>query len=212
MIRVSLYEKDPKRLKVKFEFNEMTLHKIKSIPGRSYNYNDKTWTIPYKYVNKLINMFDESEFIIESGVDLNYREFYTYDFTYELRWFKDKRFEEFIRYMISKSPYRSQVEINDTIKLVNMVKALAVFNELEDNKHDILLAAAFCSFTLKKEFQDTFEAEHESLDVNLQYIYNMYWKEIKSTLYSNSTKLSKLLKESIYLMSQDFIKINVREV
>ena len=66
MIRIALYEKEPKTLKVKIEYDELTIGKIKKIPGRKYRKNEgKIWTRPYKYLNRLTDMFDESEIIYE---------------------------------------------------------------------------------------------------------------------------------------------------
>ena len=81
MIRIALYEKEPKTLQIKVEYDELTIGKIKRIPGRQYHKNEgKIWTIPYKYIKRLTDMFDDSEIIYEPGVNKNYEETDNYDF------------------------------------------------------------------------------------------------------------------------------------
>ena len=86
MIRIALYEKEPKTLKVKIEYDELTVGKIKSIPGRRYRKNEgKIWTIPYTYIKRLTIMFNDSEIIYEPVVNKDNEETDEYDYEPEIK-------------------------------------------------------------------------------------------------------------------------------
>lgn len=160
MIRIALYDKEPKTLKVKVEYDELTIGKIKKIPGRKYRKNeDKIWTIPYKYVGRFVNMFDQSELIIEPGVDINYEDNDKYDFEKEIKLFNDDKFRTFARYVLTKAPdyfftvsaatkyypsYCLSEEglVNHTIATIKLAHTLSVIHNLTDEEHDVLLMAS----------------------------------------------------------------------
>lgn len=264
MIRISLNKKDSKTLKVAFDFNKITLSKIKSIPGRNYSPNDKTWIIPYKEIKKMMDLFDESDLIIEDDVNLDYKGDDRYDFNKEIELLKDERFKSFARYVLTKAPDHFfiipygkpgnslpgyvQVQeglVNHTRATMKLAHGLSYVHELNDEKHDILLVAALMHDFYKygedaknghcfehplicvDKFEKLFKENLDDLNDDLQYVYNMYWKEIAKCIKSHrgqwnheegkdtklplpTTVLAKLLHECSFLASRNFIEIKLK--
>ena len=207
MIRIALYDKKPKTLKIKFEYDQITVGKIKKIPGRTYiQHEGKIWTIPYRHIGQLIEMFDKSEMIIEEGVDLNYVEDDKYDFTKEVNLLKDNRFKKAVRYILNNT--RNNLDYsNITDEITNSIKiahALSEHKELTDTEHDIVISAL-----LVKDFcndDKLFKANYDSLDTDIKYVYNMFWSNIEKCIKTHDTefskaktKLQKIVNESFYL-------------
>lgn len=199
IIRVSLYNKRPKSLRVKFDYNEITVRKVKSIPGREYIYKDKLWIIPYKYIRRLTDMFNESDIILDEGVDINYEETDNYDFTKEIDLFKIDQFRTFARYVLKHAPEYFFVSpavqssskyypvytltdeglVNHTIATMKLADSLSLIHKLTDEEHDILLIAAlmhdFFKFGTENNIADGYALfEHPLLCVN---IFNDIFKE-----------------------------------
>ena len=207
MIRVALYEKKPKTLKIKFEYDQITVGKIKKIPGRTYEqYEGKIWTIPYRHIGKLTEMFDESEMIIEEGVDVNYTENNGYDYTREINLLKNDKFKKTVRYIINNSD--ESIENSNTIKhtvtAVNLAHVMSQHKELTDIEHDIVLTAL-----IAKDFDSNvnlLKDNYESLSSDVKYVYNMFWNNIDKCIKTHNTefskaktKLQKLVNECAYL-------------
>ena len=209
MIRVALYDKKPKTLKIKFEYDQITVGKIKKIPGRTYEqYDGKIWTIPYRHIGKLTEMFDESEMIIEEGVDLNYIENDKYDFSKEINLLKNDKFKKTVRYILNQT--KDSVDYQDKTKhIINAIKLAHVMSEhkeLTDIEHDIVLTALivkdFCSN------DNILKDNYESLSTDVKYVYNMFWSTIEKCIKTHNTefskaktKLQKVVNECAYLAS-----------
>ena len=74
ILRVSFYEYRPKTLKIQFEYDKLTVGKIKRIPGREYLENKqegKMWLIPYHQVSELTKSFDLEEIHFDESIDIN---------------------------------------------------------------------------------------------------------------------------------------------
>lgn len=207
MIRVALYEKKPKTLKIKFEYDQITVGKIKKIPGRTYEqYEGKIWTIPYRHIGKLTEMFDESEMIIEEGVDVNYTENNGYDYTREINLLKNDKFKKTVRYIINNSneSIENSNTIRRTVTAVNLAHVMSQHKELTDIEHDIVLTAL-----IAKDFNSNvnlLKDNYESLSSDVKYVYNMFWNNIDKCIKTHNTefskaktKLQKLVNECAYL-------------
>lgn len=207
MIRVALYEKKPKTLKIKFEYDQITVGKIKKIPGRTYEqYEGKIWTIPYRHIGKLTEMFDESEMIIEEGVDVNYTENDGYDYTREINLLKNDKFKKTVRYIINNSneSIENSNTIRRTVTAVNLAHVMSQHKELTDIEHDIVLTAL-----IAKDFDSNvnlLKDNYESLSSDVKYVYNMFWNNIDKCIKTHNTefskaktKLQKLVNECAYL-------------
>ena len=207
MIRVALYEKKPKTLKIKFEYDQITVGKIKKIPGRTYEqYEGKIWTIPYRHIGKLTEMFDESEMIIEEGVDVNYTENNGYDYTREINLLKNDKFKKTVRYIINNSDesIENSNTIRRTVTAVNLAHVMSQHKELTDIEHDIVLTAL-----IAKDFDSNvnlLKDNYESLSSDVKYVYNMFWNNINKCIKTHNTefskaktKLQKLVNECAYL-------------
>lgn len=207
MIRVALYEKKPKTLKIKFEYDQITVGKIKKIPGRTYEqYEGKIWTIPYRHIGKLTEMFDESEMIIEEGVDVNYTENNGYDYTREINLLKNDKFKKTVRYIINNSDesIENSSTIRRTVTAVNLAHVMSQHKELTDIEHDIVLTAL-----IAKDFDSNvnlLKDNYESLSSDVKYVYNMFWNNIDKCIKTHNTefskaktKLQKLVNECAYL-------------
>ena len=207
MIRVALYEKKPKTLKIKFEYDQITVGKIKKIPGRTYEqYEGKIWTIPYRHIGKLTEMFDESEMIIEEGVDVNYTENNGYDYTREINLLKNDKFKKTVRYIINNSDesIENSNTIRRTVTAVNLAHVMSQHKGLTDIEHDIVLTAL-----IAKDFDSNvnlLKDNYESLSSDVKYVYNMFWNNIDKCIKTHNaefskakTKLQKLVNECAYL-------------
>lgn len=204
MIRVALYEKKSKTLKIKFDYNKITIGKIKQIPGRTYKPEEgKIWTIPYKHIKKLINMFDESELILEDGVNVDYEE-EKHDYETEIKLLSDDKFKKTVRYIIHNTQCNTEscYDITDAVQLAH---AISTHRELSETDHDIILSALiikeFCFDNLLKD-------NYDSLDTDIKYVYNMHWNQIVQCVKTSSdpynkakTKTQKITNECAYLSS-----------
>ena len=192
MIRVALYDKKPKTLKIKFDYDPITVGKIKKIPGRAYiQHEGKIWTIPYRHIKRLTEIFDTSEMIVEEGVDLNYVEDNKYDFDNEINLLKDDRFKKTVRYILSQT--KNSIDYRDlTDHIINTAKLahiMAEHKELTDTEHDIVVTALiikdFCSNN------GLLENNYESLSSDVKYVYNMFWNNIENCIKTHDAKFSK---------------------
>lgn len=68
-------------LNVRFEYDPDIVSKIKTIPGRKYNPNTKSWDMPLQAIHKLKELFDDLD--IAEDVDQDYKT-PKYDFQAEL--------------------------------------------------------------------------------------------------------------------------------
>lgn len=208
MIRIALYEKEPKTLKVKAEYDELTIGKIKKIPGRKYHKNEgKIWTIPYKYLSRLIDMFDESEVIYEPGVNKNYIENDNYDFENEIKLLKEKSFKTFIRYIISETSEILNEKNTHLIATTKIAHALSQSRELTENEHDILIVASIIRNIDTNLLDELFKDNYDNLDIETKYIYNMYWTNILNCIKSKKSKLYKILYDASNLANKDYINV-----
>lgn len=208
MIRIALYEKEPKTLKVKAEYDELTIGKIKKIPGRKYHKNeDKIWTIPYKYLNRLIDMFEESEIIYESGVNKNYTENNNYDFENEIKLLKEKSFKTFVRYIISETSEILNEKNTHLIATTKIAHALSQSRELTENEHDILIVASIIRNIDTNLLDELFKDNYDNLDIETKYVYNMYWTNILNCVKSKKNKLYKILYDASNLANKDYINV-----
>lgn len=208
MIRIALYEKEPKTLKVKIEYDEFTIGKIKKIPGRKYRKNEgKIWTIPYKYLNRLTDMFDESEIIYEPGVNKNYTENDNHDFENEIKLLKEKSFKTFARYIISETSEILNEKAVHSIATTKIAHALSQSRELTEDEHDILIVASIIHNIDINLLDKLFKDNYDNLDIETKYIYNMHWINILNCIKSKKSKLYKILYDASNLANKDYINV-----
>lgn len=208
MIRIALYEKEPKTLKVKIEYDEFTIGKIKKIPGRKYRKNEgKIWTIPYKYLNRLTDMFDESEIIYEPGVNKNYTENDNHDFENEIKLLKEKSFKTFVRYIISETSEILNEKAVHSIATTKIAHALSQSRELTEDEHDILIVASIIHNIDINLLDKLFKDNYDNLDIETKYIYNMHWINILNCIKSKKSKLYKILYDASNLANKDYINV-----
>ncbi len=208
MIRIALYEKEPKTLKVKIEYDELTIGKIKKIPGRKYRKNEgKIWTIPYKYLNRLTDMFDESEIIYEPGVNKNYTENDNHDFENEIKLLKEKSFKTFVRYIISETSEILNEKAVHSIATTKIAHVLSQSRELTEDEHDILIVASIIHNIDINLLDKLFKDNYDNLDIETKYIYNMHWINILNCIKSKKSKLYKILYDASNLANKDYINV-----
>ena len=208
MIRIALYEKEPKTLKVKIEYDEFTIGKIKKIPGRKYRKNEgKIWTIPYKYLNRLTDMFDESEIIYEPGVNKNYTENDNHDFENEIKLLKEKSFKTFVRYIISETSEILNEKAVHSIATTKIAHVLSQSRELTEDEHDILIVASIIHNIDINLLDKLFKDNYDNLDIETKYIYNMHWINILNCIKSKKSKLYKILYDASNLANKDYINV-----
>ena len=205
MIRIALYEKEPKTLKVKIEYDELTVGKIKSIPGRRYRKNEgKIWTIPYKYIKRLTSMFNDSEIIYEPGVNKDYEETDEYDYEPEIKLLKDSTFKSFVRYVVSKvSNEDSEYAVNRT----RIAHALSSSRDTTVTEHDILIVASILYKADLDLIEQLIESNYDSIDIDTKRVYNMYWQDISKSIKQKNSKLHKILKDADYLNTLGYVKM-----
>ena len=205
MIRIALYEKEPKTLKVKIEYDELTVGKIKSIPGRRYRKNEgKIWTIPYKYIKRLTSMFNDSEIIYEPGVNKDYEETDKYDYEPEIKLLKDSTFKSFVRYVVSKASNEdSEYAVNRT----RIAHALSSSRDTTVTEHDILIVASILYKADLELIEQLIESNYDSIDIDTKRIYNMYWQDISKSIKQKNSKLHKILKDADYLNTLGYVKM-----
>ena len=205
MIRIALYEKEPKTLKVKIEYDELTVGKIKSIPGRRYRKNEgKIWTIPYKYIKRLTSMFNDSEIIYEPGVNKDYEETDKYDYEPEIKLLKDSTFKSFVRYVVSKASNEdSEYAINRT----RIAHALSSSRDTTVTEHDILIVASILYKADLELIEQLIESNYDSIDIDTKRVYNMYWQDISKSIKQKNSKLHKILKDADYLNTLGYVKM-----
>ena len=205
MIRIALYEKEPKTLKVKIEYDELTVGKIKSIPGRRYRKNEgKIWTIPYKYIKRLTSMFNDSEIIYEPGVNKDYEETDKYDYEPEIKLLKDSTFKSFVRYVVSKASNEdSEYAVNRT----RIAHALSSSRDTTVTEHDILIVASILYKADLELIEQLIESNYDSIDIDTKRVYNMYWQDISKSIKQKNSKLHKILKDADYLNTLGYVKM-----
>ena len=197
--------RNPKTLKVKIEYDELTVGKIKSIPGRRYRKNEgKIWTIPYKYIKRLTSMFNDSEIIYEPGVNKDYEETDEYDYEPEIKLLKDSTFKSFVRYVVSK------VSNEDSEYVVNRTRIAHELSSSRDTtvtEHDILIVASILYKTDLELIEQLIESNYDNIDIDTKRIYNMYWQDISKSIKQKNSKLHKILKDADYLNTLGYVKM-----
>lgn len=216
IIRIALDKNKAKTLVVTYssdQRNNVQLNKIRNIPGRQYDKVRKVWNIPYKYIRMFVNKFDDGIIKLEDDVDINYQENYFYDFVNEIQLLKQERFKKFARYIISNAP-KEYFEFEDntsnitervslTIQNIKLIHAVCEHHDLYDYNHDIAIIA-----TMIKDMygSNSLEIDPDTLNIDCQYVYNMYWKEIEQCVRTHDkpyakakTKLQKIVNECHYL-------------
>ena len=205
MIRIALYEKEPKTLKVKIEYDELTVGKIKSIPGRRYRKNEgKIWTIPYKYIKRLTSMFNDSEIIYEPGVNKDYEETDEYDYEPEIKLLKDSTFKSFVRYVLSKV---SNEDSEHAVNRTRIAHELSSSRDTTVTEHDILIVAAILYKADLELIEQLIESNYDNIDIDTKRIYNMYWQDISKSIKQKNSKLHKILKDADYLNTLGYVKM-----
>ena len=205
MIRIALYEKEPKTLKVKIEYDELTVGKIKSIPGRRYRKNEgKIWTIPYKYIKRLTSMFNDSEIIYEPGVNKDYEETDEYDYEPEIKLLKDSTFKSFVRYVVSKV---SNEDSEHVVNRTRIAHALSSSRDTTVTEHDILIVASILYKADLDLIEQLIESNYDNIDIDTKRIYNMYWQDISKSIKQKNSKLHKILKDADYLNTLGYVKM-----
>ena len=205
MIRIALYEKEPKTLKVKIEYDELTVGKIKSIPGRRYRKNEgKIWTIPYKYIKRLTSMFNDSEIIYEPGVNKDYEETDEYDYEPEIKLLKDSTFKSFVRYVVSKV---SNEDSEHAVNRTRIAHALSSSRDTTVTEHDILIVASILYKADLDLIEQLIESNYDNIDIDTKRIYNMYWQDISKSIKQKNSKLHKILKDADYLNTLGYVKM-----
>ena len=205
MIRIALYEKEPKTLKVKIEYDELTVGKIKSIPGRRYRKNEgKIWTIPYKYIKRLTSMFNDSEIIYEPGVNKDYEETDEYDYEPEIKLLKDSTFKSFVRYIVSKvSNEDSEYAVNRT----RIAHALSSSRDTTITEHDILIVASILYKVDLDLIEQLIESNYDNIDIDTKRVYNMYWQDIRKAIKQSNNKLHKIINDANHLNISGYVKM-----
>ena len=205
MIRIALYEKEPKTLKVKIEYDELTVGKIKSIPGRRYRKNEgKIWTIPYKYIKRLTSMFNDSEIIYEPGVNKDYEETDKYDYEPEIKLLKDSTFKSFVRYVVSKASNEdSEYAVNRT----RIAHALSSSRDTTVTEHDILIVASILYKADLDLIEQLIESNYDNIDIDTKRVYNMYWQDIRKAIKQNNNKLHKIINDANHLNISGYVKM-----
>ena len=193
---------------VKIEYDELTIGKIKKIPGRKYRKNEgKIWTIPYKYLNRLTDMFDESEIIYEPGVNKNYTENDNHDFENEIKLLKEKSFKTFVRYIISETSEILNEKAVHSIATTKIAHVLSQSRELTEDEHDILIVASIIHNIDINLLDKLFKDNYDNLDIETKYIYNMHWINILNCIKSKKSKLYKILYDASNLANKDYINV-----
>lgn len=90
-------------LNVSFNYNADILSKIKSIPGRKYNPDNKSWDIPLYTIKKLLELFSEDQLDISDDIDLDYVK-PKYDFNSELNTISTQELKIFARWSLDQLP------------------------------------------------------------------------------------------------------------
>ncbi len=216
IIRIALDKNKAKTLAVTYssdQRNNVQLNKIRNIPGRQYDKVRKVWNIPYKYIRMFVNKFDDGVIKLEDDVDINYQENYFYDFLTEVELLKQERFKKFARYIISNAP-KEYFEFEEntsnitervslTIKNIKLIHAVCEHHTLSEVNHDIAIIA-----TMIKDMygSNSLEINPDTLNIDCQYVYNMYWKEIEQCIRTHDkpytkakTRLQKIVNECHYL-------------
>ena len=205
MIRIALYEKEPKTLQIKVEYDELTIGKIKRIPGRQYHKNEgKIWTIPYKYIKRLTDMFDDSEIIYEPGVNKNYEETDKYDYEPEIKLFKDSIFKSFMRYIVSEIPDK---DVEHTITRTKITHILSSSRDTTITGHDILIVASILYKTDTNLIEQLIQSNYDDLDTDTKRVYNMYWSDIVKAIKQRNNKYHKILNDADYLTTASYTNV-----
>ena len=205
MIRIALYEKEPKTLKVKIEYDELTVGKIKSIPGRRYRKNEgKIWTIPYKYIKRFTSMFNDSEIIYEPGANKDYEETDEYDYEPEIKLLKDSTFKSFVRYVVSKV---SNEDSEHAVNRTRIAHELSSSRDTTVTEHDILIVASILYKADLDLIEQLIESNYDNIDIDTKRIYNMYWQDISKSIKQKNSKLHKILKDADYLNTLGYVKM-----
>lgn len=217
IIRIALDKTKAKTLVVTYssdQRNNVQLNKIRSIPGRQYDKVRKVWKIPYRYIRMFVNKFDDGIIKLEDDVDINYQENYFYDFLSEIELLKQERFKKFARYIISNAP-KEYFEFEDntsnitervslTIQNIKLIHAVCEHQVMPEVSHDIAIIS-----TMVKDMYgfNSLEINPDTLNIDCQYVYNMYWKEIEQCVRTHDkpyvkakTRLQKIVNECHYLI------------
>lgn len=101
-------------LNVRFEYDPDIVSKIKTIPGRKYNPNTKSWDMPLQAIHKLKELFDDLD--IAEDVDQDYKT-PKYDFQAELESIENETLRVFVKWCLNILPdYFYEVAASSTGK------------------------------------------------------------------------------------------------
>lgn len=100
MIKV---EKIENILKISFNYDADIVSKIKTITGRKYNSDTKSWELPLEAIKKLSDVFGVDDLEISDDIDLNYEK-PKYDFEYELNTIVCKDLMKFAKWALEQLP------------------------------------------------------------------------------------------------------------
>lgn len=101
-------------LNVSFDYDADLVGKIKSIPGRKYNSDNKSWSIPLHGIHKLKELFSDAD--ISDDVDQDYK-LPKYDFKYELETILTPQLRVFAKWSLELLPdYFYEVAASSTGK------------------------------------------------------------------------------------------------
>ncbi|MCI6278082.1 MAG: hypothetical protein MR639_15395 [Clostridium sp.] len=101
-------------LNASFNYDAEIVSKIKTIPGRKYNADNKSWTLPLQAIHKLKELFTNLD--IADDIDQNYRA-PKYDFKKELELIQYKPLKVFAEWSLKQLPdYFYEVAASSTGK------------------------------------------------------------------------------------------------
>jgi len=101
-------------LNVSFDYDANIVSKVKSIPGRKYNPNTKSWNMPLQAIHKLKELFDDLD--IAEDVDQDYKT-PKYDFQAELESIENETLRVFVKWCLNILPdYFYEVAASSTGK------------------------------------------------------------------------------------------------
>lgn len=146
---------------MQFPYSEEVKNRVSRIPGRHWDYESKDWSIPYKSLPYLYNMFDET--FIQAPIEVqNYLKFLNGKEKYHLRRINEDVIEVFYNYSkdiseeMKKLPYKYKVSINHYV--INDEEAKTLIHNIGRDR------AVFETDT--SGYRELYESENEILKLN----------------------------------------------
>ncbi|MGL5766302.1 MAG: HD domain-containing protein [Sarcina sp.] len=90
-------------LNLSFNYDVDVIGKVKSIPGRKYNPDNKSWDIPLYAIKLLLMLFDENDLDISDDIELDYEK-PKYNFKHELNTIENNDLREFAKWGLDMLP------------------------------------------------------------------------------------------------------------